>query len=258
MDKLADMDPQHRAMVMQQMQLQPGDPRLQQVVGIENDITDLDIDITIEEGIDIPSLQAEEFQSLVQLASVQPGLIPGDVLIAASGLRDKDMILERMKAHQQQQQQAQQQAGQLATQHAQADIQGKQAKAQADMALAQERKVNAAANVHSVHGEFSAPPYGQPHVAPDNPPGASQPMQPPADPEQMTSEMAMAHHMTDLAKKQADIANTRASTLLTAAKIPQTAQQTLHTAHQTHQTAITTNRLMRTPIPQPQPQGGAP
>ena len=40
----------------------------------------------------------------------------------------------------------------------------------------------------------------------------------------------MAHHMTDLAKKQADIANTRASTLLTAAKIPQVAQQTLHTA----------------------------
>jgi hypothetical protein len=83
-------------------------------------------------------------------------------------------------------------------------------------------------------------------------------MQPPADPEQMTPNMAMAHHMTDLAKKQADIANTRASTLLTAAKIPQAAQQTLHTAHQTHQTAITTNRLMRTPIPQPQPQGGAP
>jgi hypothetical protein len=257
MDKLADMDPQHRAMVMQQMQppLQPGDPRLQQVIGIENDISDLDVDITIEEGIDIPSLQAEEFQSLVQLASVQPGLIPGDVLIAASGLRDKDQILERMKEHQQQQQQVQQKAGQLAEAHAQADIAGKQAKAQADMALAQERKVNAAANVHSVHGEFSAPPYGQPHVAPDNPPGASQPMQQPADPEQMTSEMAMAHHMTDLAKKQADIANTRASTLLTAAKIPQTAQQTLHTAHQTHQTAITTNRLMRTPIPQPQPPG---
>ena len=84
MDKLADMPEQHRAMVMQQMQLQPGDPRLQQVIGIENDISDLDVDITIEEGIDIPSLQAEEFQSLVQLASVQPGLIPGDVLIAAS------------------------------------------------------------------------------------------------------------------------------------------------------------------------------
>ena len=50
MDRLADMDPQRRAMVMQQMQLQPGDPRLQQVIGIENDISDLDVDITIEEG----------------------------------------------------------------------------------------------------------------------------------------------------------------------------------------------------------------
>jgi len=256
MDKLADMPEQHRAMVMQQMQLQPGDPRLQQVIGIENDISDLDVDITIEEGIDIPSLQAEEFQSLVQLASVQPGLIPGDVLIAASGLRDKDQILERMKEHQQQQQQAQQQAGQLATQHAQADIAGKQAKAQADMALAQERKVNAAANVHSVHGEFSAPPYGQPHVAPDNPPGASSPQ--PPDPEQMTPDIAMAHHMADLGKKHADVAKTRADTLLTVAKIPQVAQGTLHTAHQTHNVAVTTNRLMQTPIPQPAAPGGAP
>ena len=187
MDKLADMPEQHRAMVMQQMQLQPGDPRLQQVIGIENDISDFDVDITIEEGIDIPSLQAEEFQSLVQLASVQPGLIPGDVLIAASGLRDKDQILERMKEHQQQQQQVAAAGG--ATRRGSTrkpTSQGKQAKAQADMALAQERKVNAAANVHSVHGEFSAPPYGQPHVAPDNPPGASQPMQQPLDPEQMT------------------------------------------------------------------------
>jgi hypothetical protein len=258
MDKLADMPEQHRAVVMQQMQLQPGDPRLQQVIGIENDISDLDVDITIEEGIDIPSLQAEEFQSLVQLASVQPGLIPGDVLIAASGLRDKDQILERMKEHQQQQQQVQQKAGQLAEAHATADIQGKQAKAQADMALAKERTVNAAANVHSVHGEFSAPPYGQPHVAPDNPPGASQPMQQPADPEQMTPEMALSHQLADLAKKKADVDNTKASTMLTVAKIPQVAQATLHTAHQTHATAVGTNRLMRTPIPQPQPPGSAP
>jgi hypothetical protein len=84
---------------------------------------------------------------------------------------------------------------------------------------------------------------------------AQQPMQPqpPADPEQMTPDMAAAHHMADLAKKAADIRNTQASTMLTAAKIPQTAQQTLHTAHQTHNQAVTTNRLMRTPIPQPAP-----
>ena len=152
--------PQHRATVMQQMQLQPGDPRLQQVVGIENDISDLDVDITIEEGIDIPSLQAEEFQ--IAGAARQRAARADTGRCAHCGVRAarQRQILERMKEHQQQQQQAQQQAGQLATQHAQADIQGKQAKAQADMALAQERKVNAAANVHSVHGEFSAPPDG--------------------------------------------------------------------------------------------------
>jgi hypothetical protein len=235
---------------MQQMQppLQPGDPRLQQVVGIENDISDLDVDITIEEGIDIPSLQAEEFQSLVQLASVQPGLIPGDVLIAASGLRDKDQILERMKEHQQQQQQVQQKAGQLAEAHATADIAGKQAKAQADMALAQERKVNAAANVHSVHGEFSAPPYGQPHVAPDNPPGASSPTAP--EP-QMMPEMKAAHDLADLRAKHAKAA-------VDEAKVVHTRNQAVGEIADTHNTMVTTNRLLRTPIPQPAPAGGAP
>ena len=256
MDKLADMDPQHRAAVMQQMQLVPGDPRLQQVVGIEHDISDLDVDITIEEGIDIPSLQAEEFQSLVQLASVQPGLIPGDVLIAASGLRDKDMILERMKAHQQQQQQAQQQAGQIAAQHGQAQIQDMQAKAAANMALAKERNVSAASTIHDAHRTFMGLPDD--NATQVNPPQAD-------NPEQMAPDLQLAHHLADLSQKRADTEKTHAETLLTAAKIPATAQSTLHTAaqtihtvHQAHNVATTTNRLMRTPIPEPVPPGGAP
>jgi hypothetical protein len=256
MDKLADMDPQHRAAVMQQMQLVPGDPRLQQVVGIEHDISDLDVDITIEEGIDIPSLQAEEFQSLVQLASVQPGLIPGDVLIAASGLRDKDMILERMKAHQQQQAQAQQQAGQIAAQHGQAQIADLQSKAAANMALAKERNVSAASTIHDAHRTFMGLPDD--NATQVNPPQAE-------NPEQMAPDIALAHHVADLQQKHADVAKTqaetskaRADTLLTAAKIPNVAQQTLHVAHQTHNVATTTNRLMRTPIPEPTPPSAAP
>jgi len=178
MDALAEMPAANRAMVMQNMQLQPGDPRLQQVIRVENDITDLDVDITIAEGIDVPSIQAEQFSTLVQLAGMQPGLIPGDVLIAASGLKDKDMLLERMQEHQQAQAQQQQKAGQLAEAHAQADIQGKQAKAASDFALARERGVNAAAKVHDIHADFSAPPYGQPNIAPDNPPGTQGMQQP--------------------------------------------------------------------------------
>jgi hypothetical protein len=248
-DELAAMPQQQRAMAMQQMQLVPGDPRLQQVIRIENDITDLDVDITVAEGQDVPTMQAENFQTLVQLASMQPNLIPGEVLIAASSLRNKDDLLQMMKQHMQQQGQQQQQVAQVAQQHAQAQVGDLQAKAAANFALAQERKVSAARGVHDIHADFSADPYGQPNVAPDNPPGASQPQQP--DSEQMTPDVALAHHMADLAKKQADIRKTQADTALTAAKIPQVAHQAINTIANTHNLAVQTNRLARTPIPQP-------
>ena len=248
MDKLADMPEQQRAVLMQRMQLQPGDPRLQQVIGIENDITDLDVDITINEGIDIPSLQQEQFATLVQLAGMQPGLIPGDVLIAASGLKDKDQLLERMKEHQQQQAQVQQQAGQVAAQHGQAQIQDMQAKAAANMALAKERNVNAVSTLHDTHRQFMG-------LDDDNATQVSQPQ--PENPEQMAPDMALAHQVADLAKKHADVRNKQASTALTVAKIPQVAHQTIGTIAGTHQTAVNTNRLLRTPIPQPTPPPGA-
>jgi hypothetical protein len=206
MDKLAEMDPEMRAMTMQRMQLFPGDPRLQQVLGIRNDITDLDVDITIAEGIDIPSLQQEQFATLVQLAGMQPGLIPPEVLIAASGLKDKEQLLERMKEAQKGAAEMKQKAGQLAEAHATADIQAKQAKAAADAALAQERHVNSAKGVHSMHAEFSAPPYGQPFVAPpDNAAGAM----PQQDPMQntLTPDLALAHHLADLRGKHATAAS---------------------------------------------------
>jgi hypothetical protein len=228
-DELAQMLPQQRAMAMQQLQLVPGDPRLEQVIRTENDITDLDVDITVEEGQDVPAMQAENFQTLVQLASLQPGLIPGDVLIAASSLRNKDEILKRMKEHQQQQGQMQQQAAQMAGQKAQADITGTQAKAAADFALANERRHNTMSTVHDMYQDFTQPP--------DNPPGVVQP----PTPEQMSPDMALANQVADLAQKHADIRSTRA--------------KAAHTAVQAAHTAIGANRLAQTPIPQPQPQG---
>jgi hypothetical protein len=245
-DELAQMPPQQRAMAMQQMQLVPGDPRLQQVIRIENDITDLDVDITVAEGQDVPTMQAENFQTLVQLASVQPGLIPGEVLVAASSLRNKDDLLQMMKQHMQQQGQQQAQAAQMAGQHAQAQVTDMQAKAAANFALAQERKVNAARGVHDIHADFSSDPYGQPNVAPDNPPGASQPQQP--DPEQMPPDVALATHLADLRGKHAKAA-------LDEAKATQTAHQTVGEIANTHQMMVNTNRLIRSPIPQAAPPG---
>jgi len=201
-DHLAEMPDQQRAQVMQRMMppLQPGDPRLQQVIGIDNQITDLDVDITVEEGPSTPTQQAEEFQTLVQLASMQPGLIPGDVLIAASSLKDKDQLLKRMQEHQQQMGQVQQQQAALAGEHAQAQIGATKAKAAADGALAAER-------IHNIHADFSSPPFGSPNVAPD-PPSAPGTVEP-----QMHPMMQAAHDMADLRQKQT-AAHVNAATVL--------------------------------------------
>jgi len=244
MDELASMPEQQRAMVMQRMQLQPNDPRLQQVIRVENDITDLDVDVTVAEGMDVPTLQAENFQTLVQLASMQPGLIPGDVLIAASSLRNKDDLLQRMQQHMQQQGQMQAAAAQKQGAKMDADIQGTQAKAAADMALAQERRHNSIKAVHDIYADFSAAPYGQPNVD-DNAPQAA-PQQPEMDPS-----MQLAHHYADLAQKHAAIAKTQADTAAAQAKTAQVPADVMATHAATAHQVVETNRLARTPIPQP-------
>ncbi|HEX3401929.1 MAG TPA: hypothetical protein VHT74_16540, partial [Acetobacteraceae bacterium] len=255
MDELAQMPTEQRAMVMQRMQppLQPGDPRLEQVIRVENDITDLDVDITVAEGQDVPTLAAENFQTLVQLAGMQPGLIPGDVLIAASSLRNKDDLLARMKAHMAQQQQAQQQAGQVTQQTQQVKNTETQSKANANNALAAERQHNIVQGAHEMNMDLNTPPdTGTPTQGP----------QPPTV-DQMSPDMALAHQMADLAQKHATVAKTHADAALTAAKAGQvphqnvaTAAGTLNTLHQAANQMVTTDRLARTPIPQPAPPAG--
>lgn len=76
-------------------------PHLAQVVRVENAVADLDVDLILEEAPDTVTIQAEEFQTLAELAKA--GFpIPPDVLIEASSLRSKDVILERMRAMEQQ------------------------------------------------------------------------------------------------------------------------------------------------------------
>ena len=171
-NELAAMPEQQRAATMQAMMLQPGDPRLGMVVRTENDISDLAVDIVVEEGADVPALQAEQFQALVQLAGAMPGIIPPDVLIAASSLKDKEKLLERMKAAQQ----AQTQINPMAQAAAVADVRGKHAKASADEALAAERlhaTIGGIAKVHKEAAESFAVPVGpmtHPQQLPPPPP----------------------------------------------------------------------------------------
>jgi len=95
-DALMEMPPEQAQAMAMELGLTENDPRLQEVVGVENKVAELDVDIIVEEGPDVATLQQEEFAKLADLARAGAP-IPPDALIQASNLRNKDKILERMK-----------------------------------------------------------------------------------------------------------------------------------------------------------------
>jgi hypothetical protein len=117
-ERLEQLPPEKQQEYAQQLQLQPGDPRLDQVVAIENNVNGLDVDIVVDEGPDIATLQSEQFASLVELAGTPQGqqMIPFTAIIKASSLRNKDQILDEIEQRQEQMQQAQQQTAQKSAQ----------------------------------------------------------------------------------------------------------------------------------------------
>jgi len=99
--------------IQMELQAMQGDPRLQQVVGVENNVAEMDVDIIVDDAPDTVTIQHEQFEMIVQL--VQAGVpIPPDTLVEMSQLRNKDAILEKMRGGGQDPQAAQAQAEQQA------------------------------------------------------------------------------------------------------------------------------------------------
>jgi len=150
-DRLQQMPPDQAQMIAQQMGLQPGDPRLQMPTGeVENDIDDMDIDVTVEEGPDVPTMQAEQFQQIMQLPIQILQQFPPEFIIKASSLRNKDELIQILDSHQQQQAagQAAQQAAQQAMQ--QATVAKTQADAQDKAAQAADRQAQTMERMHGI------------------------------------------------------------------------------------------------------------
>lgn len=102
-DALGQMPEEEAIAMARQMGLRPGDERLSQVVGIDNSVEQMDVDISIDEVPDQVTLQGETFDTLVNLATSMPGAIPPEILImSAPGLRKdmKDQLLEMMQQQQ--------------------------------------------------------------------------------------------------------------------------------------------------------------
>ena len=107
---------------------------------MENMISQMDVDIIIDEAPDIVTLRQEEFEQLASMA--QQGIpIPPEMLIEASSVRNKQRLLEMMGQQKQEAMQMQAQAMQMQTQiegqKAANEAMTAQAKAQRDTAEAQ-------------------------------------------------------------------------------------------------------------------------
>jgi hypothetical protein len=125
-EKLEQGDP-NAQMLAQQLGIQPGDPRLQELWEVENDVSGLDVDIIVDEGPDVATIQGEQFEvltNLYQIPAVQAA-IPVEAIIEASSLRNKDAILDGIKNAKAQAGQQQQEAAAKAQQIAEAEAQSK-------------------------------------------------------------------------------------------------------------------------------------
>jgi hypothetical protein len=121
-DNMDKADPQ----AVQYLQTLAQMPIAQQVTGVENNVAELDVDIIVDEGIDTPTAAAEQFDTL---AKMMPGAPPElqpvlwKMLIGASALRDKDVLVEAMdQPPDPQQQQFQQMMQQFQAMMAEAEV----------------------------------------------------------------------------------------------------------------------------------------
>ncbi len=74
-------------------------PVAQQVVGVENNVGELDVDIIVDEGADTPTIQAEQFDVVAKmLPGAPPNLQPilWQTLIENSAFRNKEKVLEAL------------------------------------------------------------------------------------------------------------------------------------------------------------------
>jgi len=115
------------------------------VLGYDNALAELDVDITIDSVPNTATLAMEQFETLSQLA--QAGVpIPPKVLILASSLPDKQKLLEEMQPSEpdpvaQMQQQIAQMMAQIAVMQGQAEVENTQADTQLKLAKAAEASV---------------------------------------------------------------------------------------------------------------------
>lgn len=129
----------------QKLQLLARDPMAQMPMEVQNPVAEMDVDIVIDEGMDTPTVQAEQFDQLSKMLPAMTQLPPQalKLLVMASSLRDKDKLLEIVEQMEQQAAQpnpVQQQKEQLEMASAQAVIRKTESEAVENIASAEAKR----------------------------------------------------------------------------------------------------------------------
>lgn len=146
------MQPQQIEEAMQQLAADPmRGPTLDQVVRVENQPTEMWMDITIEDVPDTANVQEEQFNALVQLAPAVT--FPPRVYLMASNLRNKKELLEELEGGTEspEEKQAKQAAFQLEMDKAKSEI---------DKRLAEIEKLRAETRKIDVEADMAQMPQG--------------------------------------------------------------------------------------------------
>lgn len=158
-------------------------PLLDQPAQVQNPISQLDVDIVLDEVAHSAILQQEQFDTLVELAKMGGGQIPFKSIVQASALQGKDDIIKAMDEAQQGQSQAQAQQAELLAKKLASEIESNLAAARQKDADALAKTI--AAQLQGLQGQTYAlltPPVPPPPALQPPPPPQQGPMGGPEQP----------------------------------------------------------------------------
>lgn len=138
-DESRPLTERRQASAAYQFMVQSNDPRLNEIVGVSNEVAELDVDIILDQSFDSVNVQQEQFEMLAKFAST------GDVdiieLIQLSNLRGKDDLIEKIEKRRAQQAEAAGNVADLESQKLQAESMKMAADADQSQAKAMQTKI---------------------------------------------------------------------------------------------------------------------
>lgn len=148
-----------RAQAMLQQMID--DPRLNQVVEVRNNTSEIDVDIILTQAPDYATIRQEQFDTMANLAKAYgPEAVPFEVMLRLSDMTNKEQVMELLKPPEEEQDPAQQKAQQeLAAELAQLEFRQKTAeveKAEQEIqkSVMQMRKEAADAEAQEIENTF--------------------------------------------------------------------------------------------------------